>query len=58
MTENGNDLMHCGLVNFSAAECRKVAGKSSGELHRILGSQTEDEVIHRNNLTLMDQSQD
>ena len=50
--------MHCGLVNFSAAECRKVAGKSSGELHEILGAQTEDEVIHRNNLTLMDQSQD
>lgn len=47
-----------GLVNFTAAECRKVAGKSSGELHKILGSQTEDEVIHRNNLTLMDPSQE
>ena len=47
-----------GLVNFSAAECRKVAGKSSRELHKILGTQTEDEVIHRNNLTLMDRPQD
>ena len=43
-----------GLVNFSAAECRKIAGMNSDELHKVLGSDTEDEVIHRNNLTLMD----
>ena len=43
-----------GLVNFSAAECRKIAGKSSDELHKLLGNDTEDEVIHRNNLTLME----
>ena len=43
-----------GLVNFSAAECRKISGKCSDELHQILGNDTEDEVIHRNNLSLMD----
>ena len=43
-----------GLVNFSAAECRKIAGVNSDELHKILGNETGDEVIHRNNLTLMD----
>ena len=43
-----------GLVNFSAAECRKIAGKNSEELHKVLGNDTGDEVIHRNNLTLMD----
>jgi glutamate 5-kinase len=43
-----------GLINYSAAECRKIAGMNSGELHKVLGSDTEDEVIHRNNLTLME----
>jgi glutamate 5-kinase len=43
-----------GLVNFSAPECRKIAGMSSEDLHKILGNDTEDEVIHRNNLTLME----
>ena len=58
IADGNGQVIARGLVNFSAAECRKVAGKSSGELHRILGPQTEDEVIHRNNLTLMDQSRD
>lgn len=43
-----------GLVNFSAPECCKVAGMDSRELHKLLGNDTEDEVIHRNNLSLME----
>jgi glutamate 5-kinase len=49
-----NSVIARGLVNFSAAECRKIAGMNSDGLHKILGNDTEDEVIHRNNLTLMD----
>ncbi len=42
-----------GLVNFSAAECLKILGKKSSELHQILGSDVDDEVIHRDHLTLV-----
>ena len=54
IADNAGCVIARGLVNFSAAECRKISGKSSDELHKILGSDTEDEVIHRNNLTLME----
>lgn len=54
IADTAGNVIARGLVNFSAAECRKIAGKSSGELHEILGNDTEDEVIHRNNLSLME----
>ncbi len=41
-----------GLSNFTADELRRVMGLDSGEFHRVLGRQTHDEVIHRDNLTL------
>jgi glutamate 5-kinase len=42
-----------GLVNFSATDLGRIAGKQSGEIEAILGADYDDEVIHRNNLVLM-----
>lgn len=42
-----------GLVNFSAAECLKLCGHNSGELHAALGPNIDEELIHRDNLALL-----
>lgn len=39
-----------GLVNYSAAEARRIAGKPSSEIETILGYVDEPELIHRDNL--------
>lgn len=39
-----------GVVNYSAAEIRQIAGKKTTEIAKILGDKDYDEVIHRNNL--------
>ena len=41
-----------GLVNYSAAECRRIAGKPSTAIESLLGYVDETELIHRNNLVL------
>ncbi len=42
-----------GLVNYSAEEVRKIAGKNSAEFERLLGYADDEELIHRDNLVLM-----
>jgi glutamate 5-kinase len=42
-----------GLVNYNAAEIRRLQGHRSKELERILGYQGDAEVIHRDNMTLI-----
>lgn len=42
-----------GLVNYSASESRKIAGKPSQEIEAILGYVDEPELIHRDNLVLL-----
>jgi glutamate 5-kinase len=42
-----------GLVNFTAAELSRIYGKKTREIVEILGTDYEDEVIHRNNLVLI-----
>ena len=39
-----------GLVNYSAAEARRIAGKPSSEIESLLGYVDEPELIHRDNL--------
>ncbi|HEY5763798.1 MAG TPA: PUA domain-containing protein, partial [Rhodocyclaceae bacterium] len=41
-----------GLVNYSSAECRKIAGKASTAIESLIGYVDETELIHRNNLVL------
>lgn len=41
-----------GMVNYSADEIRKIAGRKTGEVASILGQKGYDEVIHCDNLAI------
>lgn len=41
-----------GLVNYSAAESRRIMGKPSDAIESILGYVDEPELIHRDNLVM------
>ncbi len=49
LTADGREMAR-GMANYSADEIRRIAGKKSGDIERILGGKDYDEVIHRNNL--------
>lgn len=42
-----------GLVNYSAAEIRKIMGLKTSEVEQVLGYKDYDEIIHRNNMVLI-----
>lgn len=42
-----------GLVNYSAGETRRIAGKPSSAIEGELGYQDEPELVHRDNLVLL-----
>jgi glutamate 5-kinase len=42
-----------GLVNYGAAEARRIVGRSSTEIESILGYADEPELIHRDNLVVV-----
>jgi glutamate 5-kinase len=42
-----------GLVNYSAAECVKIAGKSSSEFEAVIGYADAEEIIHRDNMVVI-----
>lgn len=54
LIDPNGDLVGQGLVNYSAAEIRQIAGRQTCEIEVILGSKDYDEIIHRNNLALID----
>ncbi len=43
-----------GLVNYGAEEVAKVAGRASSEFERLLGYADEEELIHRDNLVVIE----
>ena len=42
-----------GLINYSSAEARRIAGRPSQEIESFLGYMDEEELIHRDNLVLL-----
>ncbi|NOY68311.1 MAG: glutamate 5-kinase [Deltaproteobacteria bacterium] len=42
-----------GLVNYNAADIRKIMGNRTSSIKEILGQKPYDEVIHRNNMTVL-----
>ena len=52
-TEDGAEFAR-GLVNYSAAETTKLAGKHTKDIEKILGYRDYDEIIHRDNLVLLE----
>ncbi len=53
VTSTSGAEVACGLVNFTAADLRLISGKRSQEIEAVLGSDYDDEVIHRDNLVLL-----
>ena len=45
-----------GLVNYSAEEIRKIMGLKTTKIEQVLGYKDYDEIIHRDNLAVMIQS--
>lgn len=50
--ENGKAFAK-GITNYPAEEIEKIKGRKSSEIQEILGAKVYDEVIHRDNLTLV-----
>ena len=46
-----------GLVNYSATETFKIMGLKTSQIEHVLGYKDYDEIIHRDNLALIKQSQ-
>ncbi|NLB17387.1 MAG: glutamate 5-kinase [Syntrophomonadaceae bacterium] len=42
-----------GMVNYSSNEISSIMGRKTSEITKILGTKDYDEIIHRNNLTLI-----
>ena len=53
LTENGVEFAR-GLVNYNAVETMKLSGKHTKDIEKILGYRDYDEIIHRDNLVLLD----
>lgn len=49
----GGEEVARGLINYSAQEARRIAGRPSAEIEAILGYVDEPELIHRDNLVLL-----
>ena len=47
-----NEILGTGLVNYSAADIRKIVGLKTNQIKSRLGYKPYDEVIHRDNLAL------
>ncbi|MDX1803880.1 MAG: glutamate 5-kinase, partial [Alcanivorax sp.] len=44
----------CGLVNYDAADARRLCGRKSVEIAEVLGFMNEEELIHRDNMVLFE----
>ena len=53
LTENGVEFAR-GLANYNAVDTAKLAGKHTKDIENILGYRDYDEIIHRDNLVLLD----
>jgi glutamate 5-kinase len=52
--KNGtNDVLGIGLVNYCSTDIQKIMGRNTGEIMGQLGENPYDEVIHRDNLSII-----
>lgn len=51
-TQNGREFAR-GLINYNSTETTKLAGKQTQDIEKILGYHDYDEIIHRDNLVLL-----
>lgn len=43
-----------GMVNYNSSDIKKIMGRKSGDIEASLGYKHDDEVVHRDNLVMMD----
>jgi glutamate 5-kinase len=48
----GGEAVGVGLVNYGAADIRRIMGLRSQHISQVLGHKPYDEVIHRDNLVI------
>lgn len=51
--KSDNKILGTGLVNYSAADTRKIMGLKSSQIKERLGCKPYDEVMHRDNMVIM-----
>lgn len=49
----GGDAFACGLANYPADDLRKIMGKNSSEIAKLLPESFGDEAVHRNNMVFL-----
>ena len=54
ITNKEEKSLAVGLVNYHSTEVEKIMGKKSSHIEKILGYKHYDEVVHKDNLVLMD----
>jgi glutamate 5-kinase len=52
LDDSGTEIAK-GLVNYSAPDLRRILGKRTEEIGKVLGYRPSDEIIHRDNLVLL-----
>lgn len=52
LLDEEKNILAAGIVNYSADECKKILGKHSKDILKILGHKDYDEVIHINNMSI------
>lgn len=50
--DSAGNILAKGLVNYCAADCRKIMGLKSSKIEQVLGYKDYDEVIHRDNMAV------
>lgn len=48
---DGNEIAR-GLVNYGSDDCRKIIGRNSSDIEKLIGYRDFEELIHRDNLVL------
>ena len=49
-------VVAAGLINYSSSDIERIKGCRSSEIEKILGFRDSDEIIHRDNLVLLEES--
>ena len=52
--EEDNAVVGYGLVNYDAAAARELCGVKSGDIEKVLGYAYEEEMAHRDNMTVLE----
>ena len=53
LVDSQNNEIGRGLTNYSLGDVLRICGKKTAELHEIIGQNVHGEVVHRNNMQLL-----